>query len=176
MIIKTERLILHLLNPEQLKKLIENVNILEEELNIKYKGEPVEGIFKEIMSNQLQICKKDKENYLWNSFWIIIREEDRVVVGSIGFKGKPNNEGEVEIGYGLSKDFEKNGYMTEGIKQICKWALEQKKISSIAADTDFDNFPSQRILQRCGFEKIEEKDIIRWKLKKIFINFDTEMR
>lgn len=164
--IKTERLILHLLNPEELILLIEDINILEEKINIKYKGEPVKGIFKEIMSKQLQRCYKDKEAYLWNSFWLIIRKSDRVVVGSIGFKGKPNNEGEVEIGYGLSKEFEKNGYMTEVVKEICKWALEQDNVSSITAETDFDNFPSQKILIRCGFEKIEEKDIIIWKLKK----------
>jgi RimJ/RimL family protein N-acetyltransferase len=164
--IKTNRLILYPLNPEQLKKLIEDVNILEEELNIKYKGEPVEGIFGEIMRNQLARCNNDRENYLWNSFWLLILKKDRVVVGSIGFKGKPNNKGEVEIGYGLGKEFQHNGYMTEGVKAICKWAFEKDNISIITAETDFDNFPSQRILQRCGFEKIEEKNIIRWKLKK----------
>ncbi len=165
MVIKSNRLVLYPLNPGQLKELIENLNILEEELSIKYKGEPIEGIFKGIVIKQLEKCYKDIENYFWNSFWLLILKNDRVVVGSIGFKGKPNSTGEVEIGYGLAKEFEHNGYMTEGVKEICKWALEQDNISSITAETDFDNFPSQRILQRCGFEKIKEKDIIKWKLK-----------
>ena len=31
---------------------------------------------------------------------------DRIVVGSADFKGLPNAQGEVEIGYGLGKEFE----------------------------------------------------------------------
>ena len=162
--ITTGRLILYLLNPEQLKLLIGDLSSLEKEINIKYRGEPVEGVFKEIMIKQLEACKKDRENYLWNSFWLLIRKEDRLVIGSIGFKGKPNTKGEVEIGYGLGKEFEHNGYMTEGVKSICNWVLDQNNVLNITAETDADNIPSQRILKRCGFKKIIEKNTIWWSL------------
>ena len=48
---------------------------------------------------------------MWHSFFFIIRREDRVVVGSADFKDVPNKDGEVEIGYGLGKEYEHNGYM-----------------------------------------------------------------
>jgi RimJ/RimL family protein N-acetyltransferase len=43
------------------------------------------------------------ENYVYHSFWFIIRKEDKTVVGSMDFKNIPNKLKEIEIGYGLGK-------------------------------------------------------------------------
>ncbi|MEY8298927.1 MAG: GNAT family N-acetyltransferase [Emergencia timonensis] len=50
----------------------------------------------------------------------MVRKSDRVVIGSADFKDIPNEAQEVEIGYGLGKDFEHNGYMTEAVQAMCK--------------------------------------------------------
>jgi RimJ/RimL family protein N-acetyltransferase len=164
--IKTERLIIYLLKPSQLDTLVEDINSFEKENNIKYRGEVIEGLFKKFVYDQLETSKKDIDNYCWSSLWLLTQKENNTAVGSISFKGSPNNEGEVEIGYGLGKDFEHKGYMTEGVKAVCDWALKQSNVFQITAETDADNIPSQRILQRCGFEKIKEKDTILWRLTK----------
>jgi len=52
-----------------------------------------------------------------------IRKEDKRVVGSIDYKNIPNEIKEVEIGYGLEKQFEHNGYMTEAVSTFCKMAF-----------------------------------------------------
>lgn len=133
MIIQTERLELILLTPNQLKLWIEDITVLEKELDCSYKAESLEDFFLEIVKGQYEITRKDPNNYLWHSFFFLIRKEDRVVVGSADFKDIPNKKGEVEIGYGLGKEFEHNGYMTEAVKAMCEWALKQKGVRNVIA-------------------------------------------
>ena len=160
--INTERLILYLLNPTQLNLLVEDINSFEKENSIKYRGELIEGLFKKFVYDQLESSKKDIDNYCWSSLWLLIQKENNTAVGSISFKGKPNTKGEVEIGYGLGENYKRLGYMTEGVKAVCAWALDQDNVSNITAETDADNIPSQRILEKCGFKKTKENDTIWW--------------
>ncbi len=57
---------------------------------------------------------------LWHTFWFLIRKTDRIVVGSVVFKDVSGTKQEVEIGYGLGKEFEHNGYMTEAVQAMCE--------------------------------------------------------
>lgn len=164
MIIQTERLKLTPLSPRLLNLWTENISALESELDCSYEAEPMEGFFLDIVKGQLTITEKDPANYLWHSFWLIIRKTDRVVVGSADFKGIPDGNGQVEIGYGLGKAFEHCGYMTEAVKSMCCWALKQKGVKHVIAETDKDGFASQRILMRCGFKKYCEAETIWWRL------------
>ncbi|WP_411679429.1 GNAT family N-acetyltransferase [Clostridium thailandense] len=162
MIIETERLKLILLTANQLKLWTEDIPALEKELKCTYKAEAMEGIFLEIVKGQYEITQKDPNNCLWHSFFFLIRKEDRVVVGSADFKDIPNEKGEVEIGYGLGKDFEHKGYMTEAVKAMCQWALKQNYVTNVIAETDFENFSSQNILKRCGFKKYKQGETLWW--------------
>lgn len=164
MILKTEHLELVPLLPYQLRLWVEDIASLEKDLECSYQGEPMEGLFLEIVKGQLEKIVKNPNDYLWQSFWLLIRKSDRVVVGSADFKVNPNAVQEVEIGYGLGKDFEHNGYMTEAVQVMCRWALEQEHVSHIIAETDIDGFASQRILQRCGFAEEKRQETIWWRL------------
>lgn len=79
--IETGRLKITALTPEQLELWTTDLPRLEKELECSYKGEPVTGIFKEIITGQLEIARKDRKNYSWHSFWFIIRKSDGIVVG-----------------------------------------------------------------------------------------------
>ncbi|WP_283607909.1 GNAT family N-acetyltransferase [Faecalispora anaeroviscerum] len=163
--IQTERLELIPLTPHQLKRWIQDIHALEKELSCSYKAEPMEGFFLDIVKAQLKAAEKDSENYVWHSFWFLIRKSDRVVVGSADFKDIPKENGEVEIGYGLGKEYEHNGYMTEATKAMCDWALEQGAVSTVIAETDLEGFASQKILERCGFQKEKQAETLWWKLQ-----------
>ena len=164
MIIKAERLELVPLLPYQLRLWVEDIAGLEKELNCSYQAEPMEGFFVEIVKGQLEKTEQQPSEYLWHSFWLLIRQSDRLVVGSADFKDRPDAAGEVEIGYGLGKDFERHGYMTEAVQAMCRWALAQENVSHIIAETDIDGIASQRILQRCGFVEIKRGTTIWWRL------------
>jgi RimJ/RimL family protein N-acetyltransferase len=141
MMIETDRLYLIPLTANQLKLWIEDIPALEKELNCSYQAEPMEGVFLHIVKGQYEITVNVELNYLYHSFWFLVRKTDRIVIGSVDFKGFPNADGEVEIGYGLGKEFEHNGYMTEAVQAMCHWAMEQELISHVIAETDIGNIP-----------------------------------
>jgi len=162
--IETKRLFLIPLTSRQLKLWIEDIPALEQELDCHYFAEPMEGIFLDIVKVQLDITEKDTANYLYHTFWLLIGKTDRVVVGSADFKDIPNENHEVEVGYGLGKNFEHNGYMTEAVQAMCNWAMAQNNISHIIAETRIDNTQSQNILKRCGFIIYKQDQSIWWRL------------
>ena len=164
MILMTERLELVPLNARRLKLWIDDLPTLEKELNCSYRAEPLEGSFLDIVKKQLTITQNDPDNCLWHSFWLLIRQTDRVVVGSADFKNVPNDRKEVEIGYGLGKTFEHKGYMTEAVIAMCDWALQQSAVESIIAETYPDGLASQRVLQRCGFREERKAETLWWRL------------
>jgi RimJ/RimL family protein N-acetyltransferase len=164
--LETERLFLKLLTLSQLKLWVNSISMLEMELNCKCDAEPIEGEFLNIIHNQIKIIENDPENYVYHSFWFIIRKEDKTVVGSMDFKNIPNELKEIEIGYGLGKKYEHNGYMTEAVKAFCKKAFEDKKIETIIAETEVENTSSFKVLERCGFKKYKEERTLWWKLNK----------
>ena len=162
--IETKRLELIPLTWDQLKLWCYDIKSLEKELNCIYKAEPMEGIFFEIVKGQYEITKNDPQNYLYHTFFFIVRKEDRVVVGSADFKDVPNDKGEIEIGYGLGKEFEHNGYMTEAAEALCKWGLGQDKVTKIIAETEADNIKSHKVLERLGFKKYKSDETLLWEL------------
>lgn len=163
--IETERLELIPLKLKQLRSWVDNLCELENELVCSYKAELMNGFFLDIVKGQLEKTERDPENYCWHSFWFLIRKDDRVVVGCADFKDVPNSIGEVEIGYGLGKEYEHKGYMTEAVKAMCHWALRQQGVSGVIAETELDGTASQKILERCGFVKYRHDATIWWRLQ-----------
>ena len=164
MIVDTERLELYVLNAPQMRLWLTDIPALERQLNCSYRGEPIEGIFLKIIEGQAVLTEEHESEYYWHSFWFLIRKSDRVVVGSAHFKSGPNENGEVEIGYGLGKEFEHNGYMTEAVAAMCQWAKAQPGISHVVAETYLDNAPSQNILKRCGFSETRRGESVWWRV------------
>lgn len=164
MMIETDRLYLIPLTVHQLRLWVEDISSLEKALNCSYNAEPLEGQFLDIVKGQLEITEKDEINYLYHSFWFLVRKTDRAVVGSADFKNIPDENNEVEIGYGLGKAHEHNGYMTEAVKAMCEWAMAQENISHVIAETDIDSPRSQNILKRCGFVLYKQNGTLWWRL------------
>lgn len=162
--IETERLYLIPLTAHQLRLLMKNISALEKELNCGYRADPMEGAFLNMVKNQLESTEKDPGHALFHSLWFIVRKTDRVVVGTADFKGLPDADGNVEIGYGLAREFEHHGYMTETVQAMCRWGSRQERVSHIIAETERSNIPSQHILKRCGFSQYKQGDTLWWKL------------
>lgn len=96
----------------------------------------------------------------WGIF-AILRAEDGVALGSIGFHGPPlpsgPSGGEVEVGYDLSRSARGAGWATDAVRLLVGWALEQPEVRTVLATTEPRNGPSQRVLARAGFERIADR-------------------
>ncbi|SEH33583.1 GNAT family N-acetyltransferase [Selenomonas sp. KH1T6] len=85
----------------------------------------------------------------WYAIWMVTRH-DGVQVGDLSFKGL-NEDGSVEIGYGIKAEFQGRGYAAEAVTAAVDWALKQAGVLRVEAETEPDNTASQRVLAKCGF-------------------------
>ena len=165
--IETERLILRPLTYEQLLKYSNLDNSLEEELNIEKSPRSISPELREALENSIIPSVGDlNKNYLYSTLWTVILKENNKMIGDLCFKGEPNIDGEIEIGYGTYFEFRRKGYMTEAIDVMLKWAKMQPEVLKVLASTEKNNISSQRILESNNFSKISEADnIINWEFK-----------
>ncbi|MCL2376031.1 MAG: GNAT family N-acetyltransferase [Defluviitaleaceae bacterium] len=163
--IETKRLHLRLLNAHQLHLWATNLPALELELSCVCQSDFLEGEFADIIKIQAEKVAGGADA-LFNSFWMIIRKEDASAIGSMAFKGPPNADNEVEIGYGLYEVYQGHGYATEAVQALCSWALQQNVAKNVIAETEPGNTKSEHVLQRCGFVKYKEDENANtwWKL------------
>lgn len=164
LMLELDELTLYPLNAEEFSLWINELPVLEKKFGWQYCAEPMEGIFKDVVQAQLiQAMADAPDNWLWYTFWFIVRKADNKIIGSLVFKGCPSaNGGDVEIGYGLGKEFEHKGYMTKSVKALCDWAKKQPDVKRIIAETEADGFASQRLLQRCGFSLFKKDSVSTW--------------
>lgn len=97
----------------------------------------------------LDAIRANPEFRLWGDR-VMIRKEDRRVVGSVVFHGGPDDDGIVEVGYGVEQDLQRQGYATEGTRAAVEWALSESSVNVVRACTPSWHLASRRVLERCG--------------------------
>ncbi len=85
--------------------------------------------------------------------FLILR--DQVVIGDCGWFGPPDEDGEVEIGYGLAPSARGHGYATSAVSLLLDWVAAQGA-RSVRAEVLPGNTASLRLLDRLGFQDVGE--------------------
>ena len=150
------------LSHDEVGLLLDDISALEVKLDLVYEGEHLAGHLLDVTKGQYEKIKINKENYLWHTFWMFVLKDEKTIVGSACFKGSPDMNGAVEIGYGTNAKHQNRGYTSEAVCSICQWALSQVGVENVIAETEKDNIPSQRVLEKCGFKIYEETDRGFW--------------
>ena len=105
------------------------------------------------------------KNYLFSTLWTLILKDQNKMAGDLCFYGEPNEEGEIEIGYGTYEDFRGKGYMKEAVGAIIAWVKSQPYVKSIIASTDKTNQASYSLLEKNNFIKAGETEtLFNWRL------------
>ena len=103
----------------------------------------------------------------YHGAWYVLRKEDDSVLGDIGFKGKPNEDQTVEIGYGFIEKYWNQGYATEAVKELFDWAFKTGEVETIIAETLLDNYSSMRVLEKLHMKRVNATEtMINWKIEK----------
>lgn len=117
-------------------------------------------------------------NYYWHminndatalgyGLWLIIHRADKTMFGTAGFKGKPDANGMIEIGYGIDKHYRRQGYTFEAASALVQWGFAQPGVSLITADCLTTNLGSIRVLEKLGMERTGLiGSYIQWRLEK----------
>lgn len=120
----------------------------------------------ELLSTYVKQLESDPSLLGWGS-WLMVERAHRTIVGDLGFKGPPDREGTVEIGYSVVPTSRGQGYAFEGVQALVNWASAQHDVRAISADCEAENVPSIRILQKLGFRQLEtDGSLLRWELRK----------
>ncbi|MBB6611459.1 GNAT family N-acetyltransferase [Pontibacter sp. Tf4] len=97
--------------------------------------------------------------------YMVVHRQSMTVIGDAGFKGLPNENGEVDLGYAIIVQAQKNGFGLEAAKGLANWAFRQPDVKAITARCLLNNTPSARVLEKLGMQEVSRnEEIIRWKL------------
>jgi [ribosomal protein S5]-alanine N-acetyltransferase len=97
--------------------------------------------------------------------WMIVLKRNSTVIGDAGFKGPPNAEGVVDIGYSIIEQEHQRGYGMETAKALVDWAFRQPTVKTVTASCLLENVASIRILEKLGMEElVRDDEVIYWKL------------
>lgn len=164
--IETNRLILKPLTYQQMLKYVKNDHSLEAELGLNNSSMVLSPLLKEALKQSiLPNVKDENKNYLFSTLWTVIDKDENRSVADVCFQGEPNEQGEIEIGYGTYEQHQGKGFMKEAVHGMINWATQQTNVKAIIASTDKTNVASYILLEKNSFIKLNESnDQFHWRL------------
>lgn len=166
--IRTKRLCLVALTLARLDSCIEDPAGLSRDLGVSISPHLVDEPARRATSfktNKMSEC--GSESHPWYTFWLVVLAAERHGVGLAGFKGVPDERGEVEIGYGIDPAYRNQGYTTEAVEALIAWAFQDPTCRAVLADTLNDNVASNRVLAKVGMRIYHEtEDGLCWRIER----------
>ncbi|WP_321493116.1 GNAT family N-acetyltransferase [uncultured Desulfobacter sp.] len=101
----------------------------------------------------LKLIEAAPDKVGWFNWYALAQADGQsppILIGGCGFFGPPCN-GAVQIGYSVLSEFQGQGFATEMVCGIVKWAMAQPTVVRIIAETEWENPASVRVLEKVGF-------------------------
>ncbi len=160
--LQTERLRLVALDAENLRLSLQNPLQMADNLGLQRCSSAPQGELRAAVEQMLAGVLRDAANYLWHTHWQIVLKEQNEIIGGFCFKGPPSARGQIEIGYGIEPPYQGQGYMTETLAEILRWALAQPGVSAVVAETSKANVASHAVLRKAGFAPYRQTPDCLW--------------
>jgi RimJ/RimL family protein N-acetyltransferase len=140
--------------------------------SITYGLQVIEGYlpFTEALPFMLEMMTASKVWYPWLPY-LLVFDLDQALVGLGGFKGVPDVEQAVEIGYSIAPRYQGKGLATSAVCQFIQIAFASGLVERVRAHTLAESNASTRVLQKCGMKKVLELDdseegrLWRWEVR-----------
>lgn len=88
----------------------------------------------------------------WGGWYVLLHENDELqLVGNAGYKGAPDRDGCVEIGYSVLPEYQRRGIASESVNALFAWAFATDSVRCVCAHTLMDDPTSAGVLLKCGF-------------------------
>ena len=150
-LIRTHRLELRPAGTAELEAELSGPGALEERLGVTVPGDwPPELYDEAALRHTLDVVEAAGGESAWALYYMV----DTVIgaaVGVCGFKGPPDADGEVEIGYSVIPGYRRRGYATEAAGGLVTRAFAEPLVSRVVAQT-FTSLPgSVGVLEKLGF-------------------------
>ncbi|MEZ4774467.1 MAG: GNAT family N-acetyltransferase [Bacteroidia bacterium] len=169
--IYSQRLTLIPLNTEQLLLLQKNRDLLTQSLGlnpseIRMNAE-IAAELNDAIPYWISHTSQYPERYMWFTHWEIVYTGKNESIGGIGMSSWPNHNGETMIGYVIDNRHHNQGIATEAVECLLDWMWQNPELRTVTADTPRDNYPSQRVLRKNGFEICgEDETLLHWRKRR----------
>jgi ribosomal-protein-alanine N-acetyltransferase len=113
--------------------------------------------YQEAMASMAQRLEDAPEETGWWAWYFVLHNKvtgRRMLIGNGGFKGPPDEDGVVEIGYSLLPPYRNRGYTTEAVEALVTWAFGHPEVARVIAEALAGNTASVRVLQKAGFREV----------------------
>lgn len=112
---------------------------------------------------------KENPDLLGWGVWLVVTKKNHMIIGDIGFKGKPDLTNTVEVGYGIASTAQNKGYATESVNAVIDWAFSFENVATVTAECQRDNLSSIKVLEKIGMKQIGlDNEMMKWKLNKSY--------
>ena len=166
---ETARLTLQPYMPDQLLAMQDGVSEFEERIGVRASA----GLREFFVSDDVSPRWRERLRTAagpdpWVFGFAVIHRADQCVIGAASFKGPPDDDGVVEIAYGIVPAYQGQGYATEAASALVEFAMERVEVCTIRAHTMPDGNASMRVLVKAGFQLVgdvlDEEDgvVCRW--------------
>lgn len=168
--VETDHLLLISCNPEMLEQALAGNEALAGYLKVSVPAQWTEFGAAALSYVLGKLKGSDAAKNWWTYF--PIHKQDNTLIGTCGYKGPPDEQGEVEIGYEIAEPYRNKGLATELAKGLMDNAFRLNGVTSFLAYTLGELNASTRVLTKCGFQKTdviedeEEGTIWKWELKR----------
>lgn len=145
--LETDRLLLRRIYKEDAKEIFEGF-INQEDYLYFFNKEP-RTLNEEI--NSLEGIDEKYENLeLYN--WVIVQKDENKIIGRVSLNVENYNEC-VEVNYVVDKRYENNGYMTEALKRIIDFCLNEMQVNRFQAGCVVENIKSKHVIDNCNMNQ-----------------------
>ncbi len=99
--------------------------------------------------------------------WVIVLQEEHTIIGDIGFKGPPDENGTIEIGFSIIASERQKGYCYEAADALIEQGRKHTSVQKIIAECLIRNTASARVLHKLHFAEVSRNDeYIKWELRR----------
>lgn len=163
--LETERLTTIALTLQQMRWQRDRFARLEQALGLAASGQRLEDELRPIVSRAISYIRRRPHHAHWHCQWAAVLKEERRIIGNLAFKGPPDRDDAVEIGYGFDPYYHNRGLATEAVREMVRWALGEDGVKVVVAETANTNVASMRVLQKVGFVITSATDqFLYWKI------------
>ena len=93
---------------------------------------------------------------------LAVEKSEKVIIGSAGFHDQPDENGMIEIGFGIVPEFQNRGFGKELLHGMWQMILQYPNVKTLRYTVSPENLPSMHIIKNLNFdlvgEQIDEED------------------
>ncbi len=167
--IRTARLTLIELSLEHLQLMLDSPETLEVQLGFPVSRPNLQGPVQRALRMKIERMRdEDPAHHPWSTYWLIVTPNPPFGAGMAGFKGAPDENGAVEIGYGIDPICQGQGYMTEAVRALIDWAFSHPACQTVTARGVLKtNLASQHVLVNAGMQQYGADELTTsWKIER----------